>query len=448
MLDAVVATPSGGTAVTRWSGDRGATPAMRPRGAAQERLPRFGGATVAGAAAFHGWAVVSGAFLVLMVGFGAIYSYAAFAGELSRAFGASHAAVSLTYALSGASCFLCSVVGGTLADRFGPRVVAMGGVACIAAGLLAAAAARELWHIHLCYGLMIGCGVGLSYVPAIAAVQRWFVAKRGLASSIAACGIGVGTALVPPSAALLATFGDWRLAFVISGVLALLVGAFGAAQLVAAPHCLGQQPDGAAAAPPTEAAAAVEEAGPPGRGAFLLAWLGTMLVSACIALPFALLPGTAERLGLRPSDALRLLGLIGVGSLVGRVLLAGIADRLGRRRSFLWCCGLTSASLLIWAVAESLPWLQLFALVFGALQGGVVALLPAFVADAFGSHRLGRTIGLLFSGRAVALVVGPPALAASLEAMSGKLVPIAVLALLGLCGTAMLALARGRGRTG
>jgi MFS transporter, OFA family, oxalate/formate antiporter len=40
---------------------------------------------------FRGWRVVAGAFLVLMAGYGAAYSYAAFAGELEAAFGASRA---------------------------------------------------------------------------------------------------------------------------------------------------------------------------------------------------------------------------------------------------------------------------------------------------------------------------------------------------------------------
>jgi hypothetical protein len=44
---------------------------------------------------FHGWLVVTGAFLVLMAGYGAAYSYAAFAAELEAAFGASRTSVSM-----------------------------------------------------------------------------------------------------------------------------------------------------------------------------------------------------------------------------------------------------------------------------------------------------------------------------------------------------------------
>ncbi len=50
---------------------------------------------------FAGWWVVTGAFLVVMAGFGAIYSYAAFAEEIAAAFGASPVSVAFVYALSG-----------------------------------------------------------------------------------------------------------------------------------------------------------------------------------------------------------------------------------------------------------------------------------------------------------------------------------------------------------
>lgn len=59
---------------------------------------------------FRGWLVVAGAFLVLMVGFGAAYSYAAFADEIGAAFGSSRATVSLVYALCGGTCFFASAV--------------------------------------------------------------------------------------------------------------------------------------------------------------------------------------------------------------------------------------------------------------------------------------------------------------------------------------------------
>ena len=86
-----------------------------------------------------GWRVVAGAFLVNMVGFGAAYSYAAFAPELEAAFGASRASVSLVFTLSGGTAFAVSALSGPLSDRTGPRVPAAVGMLLVGVGMTLAA---------------------------------------------------------------------------------------------------------------------------------------------------------------------------------------------------------------------------------------------------------------------------------------------------------------------
>ncbi|WP_241667024.1 MFS transporter [Muricoccus nepalensis] len=186
-----------------------------------------------------------------MVGFGAIYSYAAFADEIATAFGSSRASVSIVYALSGGSCFFVSALTGELADRIDARLVAVTGMLVIGLGFLVAAAAGSLVEVYVGYGVLIGLGCGFAYVPALAAVQRWFDVHRGLASGIAVSGIGVGTALVPPAAEAFSAFGDWRTTFIAGGALAALVGTARAAvdarpagagtRTSAAPHAVGNR---------------------------------------------------------------------------------------------------------------------------------------------------------------------------------------------------------------
>lgn len=118
---------------------------------------------------FLGWRVVAGAFLVLMAGWGAIYSYAVFACDLAPAIGASQASVSLVYAIAGGSCFLVGTLAGPLADRIGPRRPAVAGMLTVGVGLALAGQATGLPELCLSYGLLVGIGVGLAYVPAMAA---------------------------------------------------------------------------------------------------------------------------------------------------------------------------------------------------------------------------------------------------------------------------------------
>lgn len=377
---------------------------------------------------FAGWIVVAGAFVVLMVGFGAIYSYAAFAEQIAASFAAPPGSVALVYSLSGGACFLVSAVSGRLADRIGPLVPAVIGMGLVGLGLIIAATAQTLAEVMAGYGLLIGLGTGFAYVPAMAAVQGWFSAHRGLASGIAASGIGVGTALVPPAADALLALGYWRSAFLALGAVSVLVGVPGALLL---------RPAAARQIKPAGAAPSAIR-----TRRFALAYAGALLVSIPGNLPQALLVGTARELGIGWQEAVSLLGLIGLGTIAGRFLLAALADALGRRVTFLGCCAGMAGSMAIWAFAEGLAALQAFALVFGALQGGFVALLPAFAADSFGGRALGSVIGLIYTGRGVALLLAPPVVAVALPATP----PLLLVGLAGLAGVALLAAVRGTAR--
>src|SRR6202795_1184135 len=193
---------------------------------------------------FHGWLVVAAAFAVTFVGFGCAYTFSAFVGELQRDFGASRGSVSLVFSLAGFLYFGLGIVSGPLADRFGSRRFAVAGMLLTGLGLMAASAARSLPEVYAAYGLGVGLGVGCAYVPAIGAVQRWFVRRRGLASGLAVSGIGVGTLVMPPLASLLIETFGWRGAYLVLGALAVVIGAGLALLIENDPRDRGLGPDG------------------------------------------------------------------------------------------------------------------------------------------------------------------------------------------------------------
>lgn len=131
---------------------------------------------------FYGWVVVAAGFAVTFVGFGCVYSFSAFIESLQRDFGAARGSVSLAFSLAGFLYFTLGSISGPLADRFGSRRVAAFGMLLIGVGLALASVAQSLLEVYAAYGLGVGVGVGSSYVPAMGAVQRWFVKSRGLAS--------------------------------------------------------------------------------------------------------------------------------------------------------------------------------------------------------------------------------------------------------------------------
>ena len=197
---------------------------------------------------FHGWWVVAGTFAVLCTGFGIAYCFPAYFLTLQQEFGARRGDTSLVFSIAGALYFSLGILSGSIADRFGPRAVVAGGMALVGLGTLLASQATSLWQIYLGYGVGVGVGIGFAYVPAVAAVQRWFLRQRGLATGIAVAGIGVGTAAGPPLAKLMIDAWGWRAADIGLGVAALVVAAFAFFTLLRSPEAYGQRPDGDAVA--------------------------------------------------------------------------------------------------------------------------------------------------------------------------------------------------------
>ncbi|CAB3971632.1 MFS transporter permease [Burkholderia cenocepacia] len=396
---------------------------------------------------FYGWYVVAAAFAVTFVGFGSAYTFSAFVESLQRDFAASRGQISLVFSLAGFLYFGFGIVSGPLADRFGSRRLAVAGMLLTGIGLAAAGAAHTLVQVYVAYGLGVGLGVGCAYVPAVGAVQRWFVRRRGFASGLAVAGIGVGTLVMPPLASALIAHVGWRGAYFTLAVIAVVIGAGMALLIENDPRGRGLLPDGEAAHEPVEgggAKATARDAGrsvsgaaarrKPAAGAtvreavtsrsFASLYAACLVCSFGVFVPFVHLVPYALDHGVSSSTAVLLLGAIGVGSTAGRFFLGGLADRFGRRTSLLAMFAGMAVALVAWAGAGTVAMLAAFALGFGVFYGGWVAVLPAVVMDYFGGRNVSGIIGVLYTSVAFGTLIGPTAAGFIYDAGGGYFVPI------------------------
>jgi MFS family permease len=361
----------------------------------------------------HGWVVVAAAFTLMFVGFGAAYSFAAFFTALQSELGASRAHVALVFSVAAFVWFVCGAPGGVLADRFGPRRVAVCGIACLVAALWLASLAGSVGMLYAFYSLGIGIGVGLVYVPSVGAVQPWFTANRALASGLAVAGIGAGNFAVPLLAAWWIELFGWRNAFVALAIFALVLG--GAAAL-------------AIDAPPREKAGPRE--GTALRAALRsreFALLYAAMVFSCIGIfvPMVHIAPYAQDLGYSEAQGVALVSLIGLGSLIGRFTVGPFADRLGRRRSLVALCVALGVMQIVWWGASASYWLlALFAVVFGMCYGSTVAILPTIVMDLYGARAVSGIIGFLYTGAGIGALIGPWLAGAAYDAFGAYDVPI------------------------
>jgi MFS family permease len=269
----------------------------------------------------YAWVVVWACFGSLAVIFGVAYSFAAFFESFAREFDAQRADVSMVFGLCGLIYFVMGVGGGMLADRFGPRVTCVSGMVLIATGLLGTSLSGSMPMVYAAYGVCIGLGIALVYTPAIGCVQPWFTRRRGLASGIASAGIGAGTLVVPLLASGLITALPWRDAMRIMalGVLVLGVGSAWlmrrAPTATTAPGALGAPPPGMTLRQTLR------------QRTFWWLYAATVLAAPVMFVPFAHVSAAARDAGIDNSAAVGLVGLIGIGSLVGRFAIGALADR-------------------------------------------------------------------------------------------------------------------------
>src|ERR1700722_17855182 len=279
---------------------------------------------------FYGWFVVAGTFAVTFVGFGCAYSFSAFLLPLQHDFAASRGSISLVFSIAGFFYFGLGVISGPLADRYGARLLAVVGMIITGAGLVAASLAQTLLQVYLAYGLGVGLGIGCSYVPAVAAVQRWFLRRRGFASGLAVSGIGVGTLVVPPIAKFMIDALGWRETYLILGIVTIVIGA-GMALLIEddpSKRGLGADGDPPAAQAPSPAGGGGAIRGVIAARPFFGLYAACFICSFGLFVPFVHLVPYALDHGISSSVAVLLVGAIGVGSTAGRFLFGGMGDRL------------------------------------------------------------------------------------------------------------------------
>jgi len=359
------------------------------------------------------WVVVAAAFTLMFVGFAAAYSFAAFFSAYEGEFGASRGHIALVFSVAAFIWFLLGAPAGIAGDRFGPRRVALIGVASLVAALWLASRADSLAMLYATYSLGIGIGVGLVYVPSVGAVQPWFGANRAFASGLAVAGIGAGNIAGPLLAAWWIGLFGWRGAY---GALALFVFVLGGVAALA----IRQQPSIAAAGPASGMPLRLAMRTP----AFWLIYASLVLSCVGLFVPMVHLGPYAQDAGYSEAQGVTLVSLIGLGSLLGRFTVGGIAERLGRLPSLAAMYAGLGVMLVVWWSTTAWWLLALFALVFGLCYGAYVALVPTIVMDLYGARSVSGIIGTLYTGAGIGTLIGPWLAGAAYDALGTYDVPI------------------------
>lgn len=334
-----------------------------------------------------------------------------------------------------AACF------GRWLEKVGPRAAAFAAACCWSGGLLIASLGiyvHQLWLVWIGAGVIGGIGLGLGYISPVSTLIKWFPDRRGMATGLAIMGFGGGAMIGTPLADRLMKFfatehsvGVWE-TFVVLALIYfayMLLGAFAYRLPAEGWRPAGWRPP-AAAAEVVQSARYVAVTDAWKTPQFWLLWLVLCLnVSAGIgvlgmaspllqeifggrligsSLEFDQL--TAKQLEQVATVAAGFTGLLSLFNIAGRFFWASLSDYLGRKVTY------AIFFLLGFLAYASIPWLgqigsiTLFVAVcclILTMYGGGFALIPAYLADLFGTQMVGAIHGRLLTAWSVAGVLGP-----------------------------------------
>lgn len=394
---------------------------------------------------YYGWAVVAAAFTLMFTGFGVVYTFAAFFKAFQAEFGAPRGHVSLVFSLCAFVYFMLGAPAGMLADRFGPRRVSLVGAAALALGLAGASLAPSLDMLYVAYSAGIGIGVGLTYVPSVGAVQPWFLRRRAFATGIAVAGIGAGNLVVPPLAAWWIELYGWRGAYLVLAGFALLLAGIAACIIDNNPARRelrnGAKPERMVAKEPLQGSTLPQALG---SKDFWILYASLFLPTIGVFVPMVHLAPYATDLGHPESAGVMLVSLIGLGSLLGRFTVGGLADRMGRLKSMALMYAGLGLCFIAWWQSQSLWALVAVSVGMGLFYGGFVATMPAVVMDIFGGRAVSAIIGWLYTAPGIGTLIGPPLAGYGYDRLGSYDAPILGAALLSFLGAAGVLLVRGK----
>ncbi len=350
------------------------------------------------------WVVAASAFLSTFTVFGVVYSFGAFFKPMADEFGTDRSTTALFFSITTFLYFAIGVAAGRVADLKGPRPVLLVGAVCMVAGLLATSQVDSIELGFLTYGLGVGIGVACAYVPMVSTVGGWFERRRTTALGVAVAGIGVGTLVVAPLAETLVGRYGWRQSYVILAV--------GVAVLLSVAAVGAHRPERAAQSAPAQDLGRLLRTSRP----FWILYGSMFLLSIALFVPFVFLDDYLETESISGSAGW-LVGLIGMSSVAGRLVLGRLAARWSSLRLYRTCIAVNGASFLIWVmVGHSYAALLAFALVMGVSYGGFIALAPAVAAEQFGTIGLGAILGALYTSAGIGGLVGPPLMGRLIDA--------------------------------
>ena len=346
--------------------------------------------------------------LLLHCSIGSVYCWSTFKATIAEQIGMSSFSVGWAFSLAIFFLGMSAAFMGKLVEKNIHRSSLIACV-CFTAGMIGTGLSIQflkgvpaLIAIFVCYGCIMGIGLGVGYLTPVKTLMLWFKDKKGLATGISIMGFGLAKAIATPiMEAIQSGLGIAPMFYILGGVYfaMMFLG-----------HLLLKKPEGWKE----------EESGSFSikemfkKREFLGIWLMFFLNIHC-----GLMLITYEKQILQTVFAgLAVLGIIvsvipsvsSAFNALGRIGYSSLSDKLKQRNSiykiiFISCIGASIISLVTGNTVIGVIMIILL-FVINAGYGGGFSTLPALLSERFGMKKISKIHGLALSAWAIAGLTG------------------------------------------
>lgn len=337
------------------------------------------------------WVILIAAFIVQLLAIGSTsYGFGLFVKPVSAEYGLSRADVNLglIFLVSGSAIF--SPLVGRAFDRFPARWLIMAGGILFGLSSLAIALIRDLYLIAFVIFAPLACGtVLLGPIMASTLVSRWFDDRRGQALGVVAVSSSTGGMLMVPVMSWLIERYDWRDATMLAGPgIAAITVIVAMVMRERTPLLVARQSAGTDDVEERWTISGLVRS----RDFWLLAGTIGILFSMSQALLSSLVAYGSDR-GFSASQAAMLLSGVSLSSIIGKLLIGAMADRVDKRLLLGGVAALFGIFALILLMHPAFAVLIGGCLVAGAAIGGSLPLWAAIISARFGVGSFGAVMG-------------------------------------------------------
>ncbi len=335
---------------------------------------------------------------------------------------------------------------GRLVDRFGARMILVGGGLVVVVGCLYLSMAQALAGFYVAFTMVRIADQGLIQIGASVSVGKWFLRRRGRAVGLVFFGGSAGMIVMAPAVQFVIANWDWRAAWVALALVMLCVGVIPSALFVRRqPEDMGLVIEGDDDRPrlrPTREERQTPLSEVVRTPAFWVILASLFLGSVAISgVGLHLVPHLTQQ-GLSPTAAVAAVSVMAISGAVASLAAGLLAERVSPKLLMILAYLLGAVSMWTLINADTLTEAYLFAVMQGFIGTGVNTLAPIMWASYYGRRTLGGIFGMSRAAQVFGFAVGPLASAIVYDSAGSYTGAFIGLALVAVITAALLTTAR------